>query len=94
MHGAMQIILNCFFGRMGYFRYMENGENPEKIVHINARISSIELKLPDHYKRYADDLRDEIRQRFSFDMIDSEFEERLENFAHEYLAERETAEGD
>lgn len=68
---------------------MENGEKIEKFVHLNPRISSIELNLPEKYKKYGENLQKEIKDRFSFNMMDSDFEERVERFVREYIADRE-----
>jgi len=59
-----------------------------KYVHINPRLSAIELDLPPELQHHAAELREKIAAKFSFTPLDSDLEHRIQAFIEEYLTQK------
>jgi hypothetical protein len=64
---------------------MENKPSSEKYVYLNPRIASIELTLPSHLEKYSEELRDRIHEKFSFEMMDQELEDKIQEYIEHFL---------
>jgi len=69
------------------FKYipMENKPSSEKYVYLNPRIASIELTLPPHLEKYSEELRDRIHEKFSFEMMNPDLEDKIQKFIENFL---------
>jgi len=68
---------------------MSNESKPIKYVHINQKMSAIELDLPKHYEKYKDELQEKIINKFSFSMMDTSLEDRIQGYIERFLEEKE-----
>lgn len=59
-----------------------------KYVHINPKLSAIELDLPPELEQHAAEIREKIAAKFSFSLLDSELENRIQAFIEDYLAQK------
>jgi hypothetical protein len=69
--------------------FMNSESKPDKYVHINQKMSAIELDLPKHLEKYKDELREKIINRFSFNMMDTSLEDRIQGYIERFLEEKE-----
>lgn len=67
---------------------MENKPESGKYVRINPKLSAIEIDLPPNLEKYGDELREKIRQEFSFKMMDNELEARVQDFVEDFLRKK------
>ena len=64
---------------------MEDQPLSEKYVQINPKIASVELTLPPEYEQYAEELREKIRKKFSFEMMDHNLEDKIQQYVEDFL---------
>jgi hypothetical protein len=64
---------------------MENEPKSGRFVLVNPKLSSIEIDLPPHLEKYAEEIKEKIREQFSFRMMDSSLEEKVQLYIEDYL---------
>jgi len=67
---------------------MENESESHEYVHVNPRLSAIELDLPPHLEKYGKELRKKIREEFSFSMMDSALEDKVRKYVGDFLRDK------
>lgn len=67
---------------------MENKPDSVKYVRINPKLSAVEIDLPPHLEKYGDELKEKIREEFSFRMMDSLLEARIQEYIEDFLREK------
>jgi uncharacterized protein YicC (UPF0701 family) len=67
---------------------VEDKPESSKYVRVNPRLSAIEIDLPPHLEKYGEELREKIRQEFSFRMMDSALEARIQEYVEDFLREK------